>query len=516
MSELRSAVRQEAEKLIRRHESYLRGLSEELNRRRKRSGDLLEKKILIPRYWSLDAGFDPYHVRSQSSSIAYAIERAIQKRDYKPRAAVSFHVPKECGGIRTVSVFQVADNAISRAVFKQLLAKNSSRLSARCYAYRNDLTLHDAILDIADDIKGKSRLFVAEFDFRKFFDSISHEHIWKSLSDNRLFITETERYIVDVFLKAPTEDLQSYNPNCSAVRKCGIPQGTSVSLFLANVAARPLDKLIERLGVGFARFADDTVVWSDDYSKVCRAVDIMHEAAEKMGVGINFEKSPGINILAPKETATEFRSKPSIDFLGYNVSSSRISMRESSISKIKSRISYLIYSNLLEAPKQTKFVESRVAHPIDRDYVVAIQQIRRYLYGDLSESDLRRFLARDVTKIEYRGLLSFYPIIDDDKLLRELDGWLLHTIFTTLRLRTNMFEEANFTQLPVPHGLSKEKLLRLSVNQIGKEKIDLRIPSFARMSKLLRKAANAHGANVVANPSTLYGMRRSKEYSLIF
>jgi len=39
-------------------------------------------------------------------------------------------------------------------------------------------------------------------------------------------------------------------------RERGIPQGTSISLFLANVAPWDLDRSLERLGVSFVRYAD--------------------------------------------------------------------------------------------------------------------------------------------------------------------------------------------------------------------------------------------------------------------
>ncbi len=200
----------EATKLIARHQRYAMDLEDRLRRIERRTLVKPNKIILTPKYWSADAGFNPYHVRSHAASISYAIQRGIAAGTYQPKPAISFEVSKEGGGTRTVSVFQVADNAVSRLVYKQLLAKNSSRLSAHCYAYRTDLTLHDAVLDVAADLRDRKRLFVAEFDFSKYFDSISHEHIETILKTRRFFVTETELRVIRAFLRAPTLDEDAY------------------------------------------------------------------------------------------------------------------------------------------------------------------------------------------------------------------------------------------------------------------------------------------------------------------
>jgi RNA-directed DNA polymerase len=504
------AIRNEATKLVRRHQRYAADLEDRARRIERRSLVRPPKSVLVPHYWALHSGFNPYHVRCQASSIGYAIERALAARNYRPRPAVSFDVPKQGGGSRTVSVFQVADNELSRLVFKQLLAKNSSRLSAHCYAYRTDLTLHDAVLDIAADFRGQKRLFIAEFDFRKYFESISHKHIDALLRDGRFFITDLEMHVIRAFLRAPTLSQSQYNVGVETEREQGIPLGTSISLFLANIAAQPLDRRLERLGVGFARFADDTVIWSDDYSRVSQATTALEGAAREMGVDLNLAKSAGISILVPDGAPAEFKAKSAVDFLGYRISSANISIGKRSIEQVKEWISYLIYSNLLQEPKRGVLVPSRVAPNVDRDYVVMIFQIRRYLYGELSETQLRRYLAGEKRQIRYHGRMSFYPILDDDAQLRELDGWLLHTVYTSLRARARLFGRAGVTVLPSPHGLRKLDLLTLFAQSSKGTRLDLRLPSFARMAKLLRQASSIFGANAIANPKTLYGATPAK------
>ena len=497
---LEKLVSAEAKKLVARHQRYINGLNDEATRILRRSGAAVPVTIQIPAYWALDPGFDPYKVRVRSKSISYAVAASLANDSYAPRAPVLYGVPKKGGGTRNTAVFQVADNAVSRLTFKRLMSKNASRMSAYSYAYRTDRTVHDAVISIAASLKGQSRVFVAEFDFSKFFDTISHEHLERQLADPRFFVTERERSVLRAFMRATPSPMASYNAATPPERTEGIPQGTSVSLFLANLAAHPLDSSLERLGVQFARFADDTIVWSDSYSRVCDAYAAIETAAERMGVRLNLAKSEGISLITPLEAPAELRSKSTVEFVGYEIGQDRTSMKRALVDKAKTKVAGLIYRNLLEPLKRGHRVPHRWASPIDRDYVVLIFQIRRYLYGNLNEHRLRRYLARDAPRMHYRGFMSFFPIVDDDDQLKALDGWMIHNIERTLAERARLIGGA--TKLPAPHGLNRDALLALRAKSRSGADLDLRVPSFRRIARLLNSAAGLHGAAAIAHPAS--------------
>jgi RNA-directed DNA polymerase len=496
---IKSAVCDEAEKLIRRHQKYLSDLAANIRRKESRAGASIPKVMHFPEYWAADVGFNPYHVRSRADGIAYAIDKALASGKYRPRPAAKYSVPKHDGSSRSVSVFQIADNAVSNLTFNRLIEKNARHLSAHAYAYRRDLSVHDAVLHVVSDFHAKSRIFIAEFDFSKFFDSISHDHIRRILSDKRFFLTDRELKVIDAFLTAPSLESSQYSATTSLVRVRGIPQGTSISLFLANVAAYPLDRKLEALGVGFARYADDTLIWGDSYDCVCRAVNALEEAASEMGVEINFLKSDGISILCPPGAQAEFKSKSTVSFVGYDISSTVIGIRARKVKEAKAWMSYLIFVNLLQEPKRGKLLIERLAFGIDRDYLVMLNQIRRYLYGGLDESQLRKYMARQTPLIRYQGLMSFYPIVNDEPLLKSLDGWLLNSVFRALRLRGRLYRNAGITVLPSPHGLPKSALLTLSYRPQPGVFVDMRFPSIGRISRLIMRASRTYGASAVAN-----------------
>jgi RNA-directed DNA polymerase len=317
---LQETITAEALKLIRRHERYAQLLAEEIERRRRRTTARVPAlQVMRPEHWSLAPAFNPYLVRARAQTISHAIKERLAARTYAPLPPVGYRVPKKGGGERLVAVFPVADNAVSQSYFKSLLRKNHPRLSSRSYAYREDLTVHDAIQYIQAEFGPRQRLFIAEYDFRDYFNSIGHDYLFQLLDEQRFLITQREMHVIKAFLAAPEpQAMQDYTLSAPP-RKRGVPQGTSISLFLANVAAAPLDRSLERLGVGFVRYADDTLIWSNDYGRICEAVDQLHETSKAIGSEVNLAKSEGVRLLVQRGARAELVSTTHVNFVGYKI-----------------------------------------------------------------------------------------------------------------------------------------------------------------------------------------------------
>jgi len=477
-------IDREASKLIRRFETYARSMSDEHRRRVRRTTVLVPQPTLKrPAYWGLADGFDPYITRARAERIGHAVRNKIRQRTFVPRNPVIYTVPKVGDGTRNVSVFQVADNAVSRCIFESLMSKNRTLLSSRAYAYRADISAHDAIQYVTSELRGLPRVFVAEYDFSKYFDNISHDHIWRTLCDRGFLLTEAEESIIRGFLAAPAQYIQTYAETGGAPREKGVPQGTSISLFLANVAAWDLDRTLERLGVSFVRYADDTLIWSPDYKQICAAAETLHEMSEKIGAPLNLEKSGGIRLLVRPGAPAEMRTTEHVDYLGHRVTVTTLKIKPTVIAKMCNRINRLIYYNLVREPLLRAQAITRLAR-VDTDYATLIWQLRRYMYGDINERGLRRFEARGAPARRFRGVLAFFPLVDDEEQLRALDKWLLCQIYLALRKRGRLLRTLGVTQLPVPHGLSCDKLARFTrQSQTTGGVLDLRVPSFWRIAR---------------------------------
>lgn len=484
--------------MIRRQERYMRELRIDDRRRERRKTDPNEAQIYRPSYWAVDNAFDPYHVRGSSALISETINSRLKRGQYVPFNPMVHYVPKSKSELRPVAVFSIADALVSRNLYLSLMAKNKSLMSARSYAYREDLSAHDAIQYISTEIRGGQRIFVAEYDFSKYFEHINHDYIWEILSRYKFLVTPYEKRLISSFLEATPHPQDAYVRYSKAQTSgVGLPQGTSISLFLANVAAFELDRSLERLGVGFARYADDTLIWSRDYNQICQAANVMASFSETIGSQLNLKKSKGIRLLSAPGESSEISSVDRVDFLGYRLTRDSVGLKDSVVDRIKSRVDYIVWSNLLEPLQKGTFQVERVAPPIDRDYQVMIGQLRRYFYGNLTEAKVRQLARGAVKRMRYPGLMAHFPMIDDMEQLKALDGWMLSTVALALKRRTGLLEAKNIHSLPRPHRMAPSELLGLEGYSRSGDKLDLSVPSLVRFSSIILRAAAIFGPNIV-------------------
>lgn len=484
--EIERIILEEAEKLITRYHEYHNRVHIEFKRNVKRLGKAAPpKKIYTPDYWGADKKYNPFYVKSKYKSIARSIAKKIEDRTYIPNSPYIKSVPKADGGIRKVAIYQIPDAAISKLFFNRLLAKNRHRFSSFSYAYRNDRNVHFAIQDISVDLRRNERTFLAEFDFSDFFGSISHTFLKEQFTENGFFISPEEKFIVNSFLKE---------------RKVGVPQGTSVSLFLANLTCWKLDQDLEREGVKFSRYADDTIVWSPDYSKVCNAFGFINNFSKQAGVKINAAKSDGISILTKDGLPSEIVSKTNLSFLGYSLSVDKISIKDKSLKKIQKQISYILYRNLVQPLKQQNLAGQRIpANGKDVNLMSAIMEVRRYMYGGLSNKIIKDYLSGRTKRIYFKGVMSFYPLVDDIIQLTMLDGWLISIVHRTLKLRSKLLISHGYDRShSFPFNVSREQLL----NTCSKNPA-LEIPSFLLIQKALQKGLTESGIERVMNSNSL-------------
>ena len=339
-------------------------------------------------------------------------------------------------------------------------------------------------------MRGKSRIYVAEYDYSKYFENIDHDHLYGVLSEH-FFVTEVEWCVIRGFIEAGPSAAEDYRPLDGPPRTVGIPQGTSISLFLANAAAWGLDRALEDHGVGFVRYADDTLIWSTDYGRITAAADILHAHAEAMRVPVNIMKSQGVRLLVVPEARSEMRSTCHVDYLGYRIGLSSITLKPENETKIRMKVQRLIFNSLLREPLAKTQEPSRLGTYVDRDYAVTIARLRRYLYGDLSEREVRKYQAQGAPLRRFKGVMAAFPLLDDTEALRTLDAWILSCLWLAVRNRGKLLEAQGFTDLPRPHGESRAKLRTLRVlSESSGETIDLRAPSVRRIARILDLSAS--------------------------
>lgn len=482
---IEKAIIEESTKLIDRFNSYHNSLHINWSRNRKRFPLIGPKLVLRPDYWIADQKFDPFYCKHKAKAIARSIANKIKLGTYVPHEPHAKEIPKLSGGKRTLHVYQIPDAAVSKIVYSRLLLKNKHRFSSFAYAYRDDRNVHFAIQDMYVDLAKRDRAFIAEFDFSDFFGKIDHGYLLGELRKHGLLLSDQDFRIIKAFLEG----------------RRGIPQGTSISLFLANVACFELDRQLERLGVKFARYADDTVICSLSYEATCAAVQALFDFSEKSKVPINSKKSVGIHLISSQISSAEMRVKPSFDFLGYAVGLRKLSIKNSSVLKIKKEISYLLYRNLIQPLKVSALAGISIpSGGKDEDLLTAMMQVRRYVCGGLSKGALRRYTFSHGGQLRFKGAMSFYPLVDDIDQLRVLDGWLVSTIHRALHLRVRLLATHGFTRhLMFPFNVRKNELVTTFDRHQIHGKPLLEIPSFVVVQGAMQHGLREHGIQHVMN-----------------
>lgn len=439
----------QARKLLRRHRSSLGKISKYRDRFKKRTGnDPLVSREKEPSIWKVHPHFNPIYCIKHSKYLSKVIWKKLQNGSYEPIPAIEYQIPKPNGDKRQIMVFSIPDGAVSALFHRQITNRNANIFSSNNYSYRFDRNVFDAIINMKSALNAETT-FVIQYDFKKYFDSICHEYLRKLVNGNIFLLSKVEKTIIDAFIKHKYATRAEYLKKSYHHRALGVPQGSSISLFLSNIAGHELDKDLEKQGGQFIRFADDVVAVSYRYDDSLNISDSFSKHCIRSKVEINKDKSPGISIYAD-DVCREIRSIQEFDYLGHKFYGESILLSNRSIKRIKNKISHIIYVHLLKDVKNGLFNPNRIGPGFyDWDLITCINEIRRYLYGGLSNDTLTNFLYHNIRLPKMRGLMSFYPLVTSCEQLKSLDGWLIQTLRRALNTRTKILRNMGYTHYPL-------------------------------------------------------------------
>lgn len=432
----------------------------------------------VPDHWNVHRQFNPFKVQSNQSYYARAVARSLESNDYQPMPAIRLEFSKNGrDGSRQVDVFSVVDRAVSNWLFERLYERNQARFHPASFAYRPDTQPADAIEYLNRQLEPDQTYFTLTCDFKNFFYAIDHNHLRQALND-RFSVTKDEMRVIDRFLHYEfVERVDEYGSVEPEVNETGVSPGSTLSLFLSNVACDELDHQLGESGATFVRYADDILIFCENRSRAETCQALLNSFGGRAGPAIHTGKSRTIR-----------RFDQSVSFLGFGLNPpemddvnqrTNIGFRKRSLRKIKDRVSDIIYHNLLHHPMEYEIDDNRFHDGVDWDLVNCIAELRHYLYGpDCSEDHVRNGLDRpDQDGPRMSSVLSFYCAVTDDDVFRRLDKWMLEQLFTAHRKRIHLLED---TVDEVTY-YSRQQLINaswLTPNQFPDFDVDPRIPSF--------------------------------------
>ncbi len=467
-----------------------------------------EKRTSVPAYPSsrktrtpISRHFDPKYCSRNANFLAKTIWHKVLNSSYEPVPAVCYQIPKPDGTQREVMAFAIPDAALANVVLRRARGRNLKRLSPASYAYHPDKNVFDAILALREfDHRGK--LFAVQIDFEKYFDNIPARYLKEKIANSgEVSLTPHERYIFERFMHHQFAKYDQYETGQSQRRHRGTPQGSSVSLLLANLANHDLDVDLTAAAGRFVRFADDVVALCSDYSQAQLIEKCLFDHCRISGLKVNSEKSPGIAVISRK--AQELRTFPHFEYLGYRFSPDGLTVPEKSIKRLKIRISRLTNIYLIQY-LAAGFDKSRCStrDPVhDWDLLGLIYELRRSLYGGLAEAEIEAFIHEGKRLPKMKGLMGFYCLIDDPAPLKEVDGWILSIVRRAMRTRNDILSSKYGVSCPRPSNrqLATGEWLDPAAWK-GEAKPEARMPSLVRGWRAARKHFYTFGLENVEAP----------------
>lgn len=446
--------------------------------------------------------FDPKYCSRNANFLAKTIWHKVLEKTYEPMPAINYQIPKPDGSKRSIMAFSIPDAALANVLLRRTRERNIKRLSPSSFAYHPDKNVFDAILTLREyEYDGK--LFAVQIDFEKYFDNIPSRYLKEKVNDaTKVSLTPHERYIFEKFMHHRFDESKTYGTRPFTRRHKGTPQGSSVSLLLANLANHDLDVKLASAAGRFVRFADDVVALCGSYEQAQRIEECFVQHCRTSGLVLNAKKSPGIAIISGQPQ--ELRTYPHLDYLGYRMGPAGLSMPEKTIAKMKTRASRLVNLYLIEylgeGYRKSRASDGPVRY--DWDLLGLIYELRRSLYGGLSEADISGFIHEGKMLPKMKGLMGFYCLLDDSAALRDLDGWLLSVVRRAMKSRNLILSSKYGVNCPLP--TNKELATGTWIDPAawrGDSLPETRVPSFVRGWRAARKHFFTFGLEGVQAPN---------------
>jgi len=234
-----------------------------------------------------------------------ALEQALRGGGWRPKPAREVLIPKPQGGMRPLAVGCLEDKIVQVLVARILEGIYEPTFHRHSYGFRRGKSAHQALGRAYETIrKRKDRCAVVEMDIEKFFDSVSHDWLVRTLEariGDPHFMRLIRRLLRNSTLHAD---------GTMAEKIAGTPQGSPASPILANICLHILlDEWFQKNWSGkgeFVRYADDAVfVFSDEDDARAFQQELVARMAEA-GLRLNLDKTRIVPFSArePKGTIT--------------------------------------------------------------------------------------------------------------------------------------------------------------------------------------------------------------------
>lgn len=325
------------------------------------------------------------------------LSREVREWRYKPMPVRRVRIPKPgTNKERILGVPCVKDRVLQYSLKMSLEPIFEKKFSESSYGFRPGRSQQDAI-EQAQKLVKEGKEWVVDLDLATFFDTINHDRaiylVSQEVADNRIL------RLIGMTLRSGVVENGRFEPTLE-----GAVQGSPLSPLLSNIVLHELDMELERRGLSFCRYADD----SNIFVRTPRAAERVKESITKF-----IEGKLKLKVNPDKSQAAK---SDGVKFLGMTIAKGMAIISVKSMQRAIKKVRELIprgthvplekqiekvnrwylgwssYYKMTETPSQLKAIEARIRVRFRAQFIRA-QKRRRHLLKKLLSLGARRHTA---------------------------------------------------------------------------------------------------------------------------
>ncbi len=294
------------------------------------------------------------------------LHEKLKTNTYQPSPVRRVEIEKPEGGTRLLGIPTVKDRVVQQAIVNIIEPIFDKTFHPSSYGYRPNRSQHQAVAKAERFMNKYSLKHVVDMDLSKCFDTLDHEIIIKTVSEQI-----SDGRVLDLirkFLKSGVLHSNSFTKT-----EVGSPQGGVISPLLSNIYLNQFDQKMMAKGIRIVRYADDILIFAKDK----RAAGNYRAYATKI-----LEEELKLKVNTEKTRLTSVHE--GIEFLGFVIRSKTVGVN----------------------PKRIKRFQDKIRRITKRNSGRKLENIIRELNPIL------------------RGWINYYRIANIKSLIQDFMGWL--------------------------------------------------------------------------------------------